>query len=115
VKNTLRRPARLVMAGLFVLTGGAFAGPTSTRIDARLPLTFEENVGQSDNQVKYLSRGRGYALFLTADSAVLEAGRPADARVVRMRFAGANPGTRVKGLDPTAGRSNYLTGGDSAQ
>ena len=37
----------------------------------RLPLSFEANRGQSDPQVKFLSRGNGYTLFLTGDEAVL--------------------------------------------
>lgn len=38
---------------------------------AELPLSFEPNLGQSERQVKFLSRGSGYKLFLTADEAVL--------------------------------------------
>lgn len=37
----------------------------------KLPLSFEANQGQTDGQVKFLSRGRGYGLFLTANEAVL--------------------------------------------
>src|SRR5687767_7650675 len=37
----------------------------------RLPLSFEENRGQVDGKVKFLSRGNGYTLFLTATEAVL--------------------------------------------
>jgi len=37
----------------------------------KLPLSFEANQGQTDPQVKFLSRGRGYGLFLTGDEAVL--------------------------------------------
>ena len=37
-----------------------------------LPLSFEANRGQTDPAVKFLSRGDGYALFLTADSAVFK-------------------------------------------
>jgi hypothetical protein len=37
----------------------------------KLPLAFEINKGQTDPQVKFLSRGSGYALFLTSDEAVL--------------------------------------------
>jgi len=37
----------------------------------RLPLTFEANRGQTDGSVKFLSRGNGYTLFLTATEAVL--------------------------------------------
>jgi Beta-propeller repeat len=38
----------------------------------RLPLSFEANQGQVDSKVKYLSRGQGYGLFLTATEAVLQ-------------------------------------------
>src|SRR6516225_6854028 len=37
----------------------------------KLPLSFELNRGQTDPQVKFLSRGRGYAMFLTGEEAVL--------------------------------------------
>jgi hypothetical protein len=36
-----------------------------------LPLSFEINQGQTDSQVKFLSRGHGYTLFLTGEEAVL--------------------------------------------
>ena len=46
------------------------------------PLTFEENRGQIDPQVKFLSRSAGYTLFLTADEAVLSVteNKPSDKR-----------------------------------
>ena len=37
----------------------------------KLPLSFEANQGQTDSNVKFLSRGSGYSLFLTANEAVL--------------------------------------------
>lgn len=37
----------------------------------RLPLSFEINRGQTDAQVKFLSRGSGYSVFLTPDEVVL--------------------------------------------
>ena len=37
----------------------------------KLPLSFEANTGQTNSAVKFLSRGRGYTLFLTSDEAVL--------------------------------------------
>src|SRR5256885_7715007 len=40
----------------------------------KLPLYFEANRGQTDSQVKFLSRGRGYVLFLTSAEAVLVLG-----------------------------------------
>ena len=38
---------------------------------AGLPLSFEPNLGQADPSVEFLSRGRGYTLFLTKDQAIL--------------------------------------------
>jgi hypothetical protein len=38
---------------------------------AKLPLSFEANQGQTDRNVKFLARGRGYGLFLTGDEAAL--------------------------------------------
>ena len=37
----------------------------------KLPMTFEANWGQTDGRVKFLSRGRGYTVFLTVREAVL--------------------------------------------
>src|SRR5262249_55587932 len=37
----------------------------------KLPMSFEPNQGQSETSVKFLSRGRGYGLFLTSAEAVL--------------------------------------------
>jgi hypothetical protein len=37
----------------------------------KLPLSFEVNQGQTDQRVKFLSRGSGYSLFLTGNEAVL--------------------------------------------
>src|SRR5688572_24107820 len=38
----------------------------------KLPLSFEENQGQTDSRVKFIARGSGYTLFLTATEAVLQ-------------------------------------------
>lgn len=38
---------------------------------AKLPLSFEANQGQTDSEVRFLSRGSGYSLFLTSNEAVL--------------------------------------------
>ncbi len=42
-----------------------------SEVYGRLPLSFEVNQGQTDSQVKFLSRGSGYTLFLTSSEAVL--------------------------------------------
>ena len=46
----------------------------------KLPLTFELNQGQADQQVKFLSRGKGYNLFLTGTEAALNLRRGDGAR-----------------------------------
>ncbi len=42
----------------------------------KLPLSFELNQGQTDKEVKFLSRGPGYSLFLTPTEAVLTLAKP---------------------------------------
>src|SRR5580698_4602512 len=37
----------------------------------KLPLTFEQNSGQTDARVKFLARGAGYTVFLTDRDATL--------------------------------------------
>jgi uncharacterized repeat protein (TIGR01451 family) len=109
--------------------------PTQILVDetyGKLPLAFEVNQGQTDKQVKFLSRGRGYTLFLTTTEAVLvlrnRASKVSDRRsagalranetdqpnqaVMRMNFVGANPSPQVMGLDELPGKSNYFMGND---
>src|SRR5713101_7449186 len=96
----------------------------------KLPLYFEANQGQTDRQVKFLSRGAHHTLFLTSDEAVLvftkpepsARGKPARVKpekrkkatqtVLRMRLLGANPKTRVEGLEELPGKANYFIGND---
>ena len=95
----------------------------------RLPLSFEPNQGQTDPAVKFLSRGRGYRVFLTQDETVLalrkqsavgsqqSAGRSpsAEARtpeVLRMRLVGANATATLSGVEELPGKSNYFLGKD---
>src|SRR3989454_424664 len=97
----------------------------------KLPLSFEANQGQTEPQVKFLSRGRGYTLFLTHTEAVLTLTK-ADAHakrqisgdatlvepekragtVLRMKFVGANPAPAVAGVGELPGKSNYFVGND---
>src|SRR5688500_6807427 len=47
----------------------------------KLPLQFEANQDQTDSQVKFLSRGDGYNLFLTSTEAVLSLTRVENSEV----------------------------------
>jgi uncharacterized protein (TIGR03437 family) len=89
----------------------------------RLPLRFEQNVGQTNGEVQFLARGQGYNLFLTATEAVLTfkrnengpekptypAAQPSVASL-RMKLLDANPAVRVTGTTPLPGLSHYLQG-----
>ncbi len=100
----------------------AFAAPITAnrpgvRVDlGQLPLSFEPNQGQTDPQVKFLARGAGYGVFLTADQAVLTLHSSAKtSSVVRMQLAGANSTAAASGTSPLPGKSNYFIGNDPAK
>lgn len=83
----------------------------------KLPLHFEPNLGQTDEQVKFTARGKGYSLFLTENEAVLALEQKSENRraVVKMQVEGANDSPESIGLDETAGKSNYFIGNDPDQ
>lgn len=98
-----------------------------------LPLNFEANQGQTDQGVKFLSRGRGYALFLKSNEAVLALQNPSlntnhppihtaskassgrTHSVLRMRLVGANPSPQVSGVQRLRGISNYFIGNNPSR
>src|SRR5688572_4484293 len=75
---------------------------------AQVPLSFEANHGQTDSQVRFLSRGSGYELFLTPNEAVLSLQNDS----LRVQFVGANPNPTVSGADQQSTTSNYFIGDD---
>ncbi len=103
----------------------------------KLPLSFEANHGQTDAQVKFLTRGLGYTLFLTPTEAVMvlqhreakEQGgdkgvrdplsvtepAPIKQSVVRMKLEGANPSPAIEGIEQLPGIVNYFVGNDSSK
>jgi hypothetical protein len=109
--------------------------PTLIAGYGKLPLSFEENRGQADARVKFLSRGRGYGLFLTSNEAVLELRKSSvvsgqlsvgtqqnfpienrqskiENQAVRLRLEGAKPDAEVIGRDELPGKVNYFIGND---
>ncbi len=99
------------------------ASPSPLTAYSHLPLAFELNQGQSDPRVKFLARGSGYGLYLTAGEAVLtlrySVGRtqhsPSRGSVVRMALDGAAENSAPVGVDELPGRSNYFNGNDPAK
>jgi hypothetical protein len=99
----------------------------------RLPLLFEANHGQVNQQVKFISRGRDYNLFLTPSEAVLalrsdkhgssaseDISSHTDRRssfgdVLRMKLMGANKHPDMIGMDESSSKINYFIGNDPAR
>lgn len=98
-----------------------------------LPVSFEINQGQMDKRVKFLSRGKGYSLFLMANESVLSLRKSTPEEVdgkklptpkqsekqaneiqtaLRTKFVGANQNPRIEGLELLAAKTNYFTGKD---
>jgi hypothetical protein len=88
-------------------------------------MSFEANGGQTHPSVSFLSRGRGYALFLTGREAVLtlqnplSAARgqnaPASGSALRLQLLGANTHAIVSGRDELPGKANYFLGNDPSK
>ena len=138
IKRGRRLPYCLLLIALLLGTailrkdGGAgfpTAKPRSNsqwaHLYAALPLSFEANRGQTDPSVNFLSRGRGYALFLTGREAVLTLKNPssavggqtppASAAALRLQLLGANAHAVVTGRDELPGKANYFIGNDPSK
>jgi len=94
----------------------------------KLPLLFEKNMGQFDEDVRFASRLGGYALFLTGKTALFslkvaddDASADIDASQrghvtktrsenVMMTFAGANNDPVIEGVDEAVTKTNFYTG-----
>src|SRR6266487_2628137 len=100
----------------------AFALPAAAATDTRgsesygkLPLHFEANHGQTHKDVRFLSRGPGYNLYLTANEAVLVLSKPnavAKRVALRMSLVGAARSPLASGLVEQPGKANYFVGKD---
>jgi beta-propeller repeat-containing protein len=81
----------------------------------KLSLSFESNHGQTAPQVKFLSRGDGYNLFLTSNEAVLVMSKGAYGDALKIKLIGSNPELQVAGECELPGKSNYLSGADPSR
>lgn len=129
-KNATHRVSRahLIAGTVIVAALPAVGGPAKTQqpVDpadkprvvanyGKLPLSFEANGGQTNPKVKFLSRGKGYTLFLTGDGSALSLRRGASNGVVQTRLLGANRRAVASGADRLPGTSNYFIGNDPAK
>jgi len=104
----------------------------------RLPMSFEENQGQTAREVRYVAHGGRYELFLTPQEAVIalrptkdldfspkhrsaylravreqrRAAKTQTTTAIRMRLEGANPAAQISGAERLPTRVNYFTGSD---
>jgi hypothetical protein len=105
-----------------------------SRSYGKLPLSFEANEGQQDEQVKFLCRGSRYDLFLADREAVLVLTKPenpaspparkatlsqknakARSTVLRAKLIAANRAAKVIGEEELPGKVNYLIGNDPSK
>jgi len=123
----------------------SFKSPRSStkqvaNLSALRELRFEPNRGQTHSNVKFLGRGSGYTLFLTATEAafaipkpvgrpialrlarrersaklaasVLDKPQPIAYSTVRMKLEGARPNACLEAMDKLPGKVNYFIGND---
>lgn len=104
----------------------------------KLPLSFIENQGQTAQEVRYVSHGSQFDLFLTPQEAVvalrhskhfdlsprhraqslkalsdLRRAAATTTTALRMQFEGANPGPQIAGTEQLPGVVNYYIGNDA--
>ncbi len=110
---------------------------------ANQPVTFVENRGQLDTQVRYYAQGSRYAFYFTPEAAVLTLMKgtsapskatldaqgsgipdavklaaveaPAQGVALALRFLGSNPQVMLEGQERAPGVANYLRGDDPAR
>lgn len=122
-------------ASEFAKPGAVRESPRWAEAYGKLPLSFEENEGQTAREVRYVSYGSGYELFLTPQEAVLalrpkqhydlsprhrtasiramrKAHKAGQITTVRMQLEGANPNPDIAGMERLPTRVNYFIGND---
>jgi hypothetical protein len=108
------------------------AKPSSTAIKntySKLPMSFEQNAGQSRPEVDFIARGSGYTVLLAADGAVLALKTPKSldrafdsvakheeekVATIRMELVGSQQ-AGATGEEKLPGKANYFVGHDPAQ
>jgi hypothetical protein len=84
----------------------------------KLPLSFEENRGQADARVKFLSHGSDYSILLAPSEVLLNlqtAGKARHQSAIRMSFPGANSRPAMAGGERQSATSSYFFGNDPAK
>ena len=139
LQSAAHKPA-LLLAGIAALAApvahaASQPRPTTPAVHAerdfgKVPLSFEQNHGQTDARVQFLSRGQGYTLYLTPGEAVLQLQKtPAKAgksdpsaklaapesSTLSMKLVDGNLQAAVSGEDLLPGTVNYFIGSDTSK
>ena len=95
-----------------------------------MPMIFEINRGQADEDVRFIGRGAGFGILLKSNEAVLSLNAPAESTQaddrkdeigncftsqLRMRMEGAAHNATIRGEGPQATRANYYLGRDRSK
>ena len=149
MRRPMLRISSICLLGAFALGGAALAihgrrgslqtsnvrTGTSERVRqyGRLPLAFEQNVGQAASEAEFVARGNGYALLLKRTGIELalrksalgakqrrsvdnpRAPQHAGAGSIEMSLAGSNIAAKFTALDELPGKTNYLIGNDPSK
>ena len=93
-------------------------GQTAPAGNINQPISFEQNVGQTDPQVRYLARSTDSGIFFTPKEIVIAryGGRGTSASVsgLRLSWSGANRNPKISAENVLPGKVNYLTGRNPA-
>ena len=88
-----------------------------------LPVIFEANRGQADDDVRFVGRGAGMGLLLKEDEVAFSLRKPQSLKarntkvptLLRMKLEGANARPDVSGADVQGVRANYFIGNDPSK
>ena len=98
------------VAAMLVPPAAAVTAAEAVATYRNLPMTFEVNQGQADRRIRFIARSPEYGLYLSPTEVLLTFhASTSDGKVptIRMRLAGANPNTKMSGLEPRTQTSNY--------
>jgi hypothetical protein len=118
------RPKLLLLAAAAICFATTLRGQVekteALKSSQQLPIAFETNQGQVDQQVKFLAHMGKHAIFFTPEEAVLAlyTQRPLNNAVLvplRMVWVGANQNLQMEAEGSLPGRINYIIGRDPSK
>jgi hypothetical protein len=84
---------------------------------ASLPIGFEQNVGQVDTKVRFISHGLGYSVYLSRGELLVVFNHTSQHKgeVVRISITGVAKDVEPAGIDLLPGQTHYYIGNDPAR